>query len=166
MNIETSQILTSAAVIAASIILKFVIKRVLNRKEEQHGFQSSRKAMISKVITFGLFLLTGLILLGIWEVNPEDLAIYLASVFTIIGVAFFAQWSHLSNITAAIIIYFNHPVAIGDEITIQDEPPLHGTISDIGLFVMTLITKDKRKLMFTNTLFLQKVLSTTIKKSK
>ena len=79
------------------------------------------------VITFGLFLLTGLILLGIWEVNPEDLAIYLASVFTIIGVAFFAQWSHLSNITAAIIIYFNHPVAIGDEITIQDEPPLQGS---------------------------------------
>lgn len=166
MNIELSQLLTSASVIVLAIMLKFIVKRILRRKKEQFGFQSGRKAMISKVMNIGLIFLTGLILLGIWEVDPEDLALYFASVFTIIGVAFFAQWSHLSNITAAIIIYFNHPVAIGDEITIQDEPSIQGKISDIGLFIMTLITEDKKKLMITNTLFLQKVLSTTIKRGK
>jgi len=125
MNIETSQLLTSATVIVVAITLKIVIKRFLRRKKEQFGFQSSRKAMISKVTNFGLFLLTGLILLGIWEVDPEDLALYFASVF---GVAFLAQWSHLSNIMAAVIIYFNHEVAIEDKIMIHDEPPVQGKI--------------------------------------
>ncbi len=166
MNIDQNQLLTSASVIIAVLVVKFLVKRLMNKKMEQYGFHSKRKAMVSKVINFGLFLISGLIILGIWEVDPEALGLYLASIFTIIGVAFFAQWSHLSNVTAAIIIYFNHPLAIGDTITIHEDPAIEGEISDIGLFVMTLTAKDNRKYVLSNTLFMQKVLSTKIKKGK
>ena len=143
MNIEIQKILISTLVILISLIAKFFTERLLDGPKEKHQFQNRRKALVSKVMIIGIFLFTSLILLGIWEVDPQDLGIYLVSVFTIIGVAFFAQWSHLSNITAAIIIYFNHPVAIGDEIIIHDENQLRGKVSDIGLFVTTMITDEK-----------------------
>jgi ABC-type antimicrobial peptide transport system permease subunit len=37
------------------------------------------------------------------------------------GIAFFAQWSIISIITATLIIFFNHPAKMGDEIEIFDE---------------------------------------------
>ncbi|UCE94833.1 MAG: mechanosensitive ion channel [Flavobacteriaceae bacterium] len=166
MNFEIQQMITSSFVILIALIAKFSAKRLLERTRIKQQFQNRRKTLISKVMTLGIFFITTIIILGIWEVHPEDLSIYLASVFTIIGVAFFAQWSHLSNITAAIIIYFNHPVAIGDKILVQDEKPIQGKITDIGLFVTTMIMEDKRKIIFANTLFLQKILFTNIDNKK
>lgn len=120
MNIDTHQLLTSASVIALAIILKFVLKKVLKRKKEQHGFQSNRKTMISKVINFGLFLMTGLILLGIWQVEPEDLFLYFASLFTVTDIAFFQKRSHLSNITSSVMLFINHRAKVGDFVIIHD----------------------------------------------
>ena len=45
---------------------------------------------------------------------------FLGSVLTVVGVAFFAQWSLLSNITSSIIIFFNHPVKLNDSIVILE----------------------------------------------
>ncbi|MCB9034507.1 MAG: hypothetical protein H6553_11770 [Chitinophagales bacterium] len=39
---------------------------------------------------------------------------------------FFAQWSVLSNITSGIIMYFNHPLGIGDNILIEDKAIIIG----------------------------------------
>jgi len=54
--------------------------------------------------SWGIIMLT--LISIIWDISFEGLSIYFASIFTIIGVAFFAQWSMLSNITASVILFF------------------------------------------------------------
>ncbi len=136
--------------------LRIAIYRVLKEMTDK---LKTRKIIVSRIVNFSLLLITGLVLLGIWEVDSEDLVLFLASVFTVIGVAFFAQWSHLSNITAGIIIFFSNPVKIGDRIVIHDSSPVEGTITNIGLFFVSILTEENQQLMLTNTVFMQKMWS-------
>ena len=159
--------MASAIVIIVAVIARQILLKAIRRIAKKYQFHTDRRAMIVKVISISLILIAGLILLGVWEINTEDLTIYFASIFAVIGVAFFAQWSHLSNITAAIILYFSHPVKIGDRVELEEaENKIQGVISDIGLFFVTLDVTEDKKTFITNTLLLQKILSVTLKKRK
>ena len=81
---------------------------------------------------------------------------FLSSIFAIIGVALFAQWSILSNITASFIIFFNFPYKIGDEIKVIDtDGDISGTIVEISLFHV-LIQQGEDLITYPNSLILQK----------
>jgi small-conductance mechanosensitive channel len=74
-----------------------------------------------------------------------------------VGIALFAQWSILSNITSALIIYVSHPVKLGESVTIIDKDfNIKGQVSDIGLFYVHLKTEAKESVMIPNSVFLQK----------
>ncbi|QPN56868.1 mechanosensitive ion channel [Synechococcus sp. CBW1107] len=90
-------------------------------------------------------------------VERSELIFFLSSMLTILGIAFFAQWSILSNITSTIIIFFSHPAGIGDKVKILDvEFAVEGEIVDIGLFFIVLQGSDGSVLSIPNNLFLQK----------
>ena len=76
---------------------------------------------------------------------------------TVIGVAFFAQWSILSNITAGIIVFFSSPFRIGDTIKILDKDyPIEAKIIDIKSFYTLLKTTEGEQISLPNNLLLQK----------
>ena len=96
----------------------------------------------------------------IWGVAPKNIWIALSSVFAIIGVAMFAQWSMLSNVTAGIIIFFTSPFRIGDRIRIHDkDTPVEAVILDIHTFHTYLRTDDGEDIVYPNSLFFQKAVS-------
>ena len=65
----------------------------------------------------------------------------------------------LSNITAGLILFINYPVKIGDSITIlEKDNDLTGQIKDIGVFFITLTTKDGQNVSIPNSLILQKMI--------
>lgn len=135
MDVQQIKIAETIFVIISTIGLKFLITNVLTRIAKSFDFESRRRKMISKVMNLSLYLLAALFLLGIWGVDKSRVAIYLSSTLAILGVAFVAQWSHLSNITSSVILYFSHPVKIGDTIIIKDKDvPVADRISDISLF--------------------------------
>ena len=69
-----------------------------------------------------MLVITGIIaLLLIWGVDQSRLVVFITSLLTILGIAFFAQWSLISNITSTLVVYFNHPAKIGDTITVFDK---------------------------------------------
>jgi len=72
----------------------------------------------------------------VWSVNYQDLGVMLSSVFAVIGVALFAQWSILSNITAGVILFFSFPFKIGNTIRILDKELLDPNNSDLDQFVI------------------------------
>ena len=83
--------------------------------------------------------------------------VYISSFLTILGIAFFAQWSILSNITAGLILYINYPVKIGDSITVlEKDNNVSGEIKDIGAFFITLKTKEGELITMPNAMILQK----------
>lgn len=78
---------------------------------------------------------------------------------TILGIAFFAQWSIISNITSSLIIFFNHPAKIGDEIIVFDKDySIEGRISDIGVFFVIIKTVDGEKITIPSNVFTQKMI--------
>jgi small-conductance mechanosensitive channel len=96
----------------------------------------------------------------VWGVDPENLLLGVSSVFAIIGVALFAQWSVLSNITAGLIMFFNAPFRIGDRIRIIDKDiPIEATIENIRTFYTHIRTGDNELIVIPNSLFLQKIVS-------
>ncbi|PTM05570.1 MAG: hypothetical protein DA405_03440 [Bacteroidetes bacterium] len=68
------------------------------------------------------------------------------------GVAFFAQWSILSNITSSEIIFFSHPVRIDDVVI-----TMAGKVMDIVLFFVTLKTAEGQEITLPNNIFMQKM---------
>jgi small-conductance mechanosensitive channel len=81
-------------------------------------------------------------------------------VLTVVGVALFAQWSILSNITSGIILLFSFPFKIGDYIRIHDKDfPIEAEIDDIRAFHTLLKTRDGEIITYPNTLLLQKGIS-------
>jgi small-conductance mechanosensitive channel len=97
--------------------------------------------------------------MAIWGIDQSKLLLFLSTVLTILGVAFFAQWSLISNITSTLIIFFNHPIKIGDYLTIMDKDfPIEGKLSDIGIFFITVKTKEGKKITLPSNVFMQKMI--------
>lgn len=146
-----------------AVILFFAIRRVfhqlIKRTVASKVIQKSRSNLIRKAVSFINFLIFLAILMIIWGINQSQLVVFLGSMLTIVGVAFFAQWSLLSNITSSIILFFNHSVKIGDTISIMEakDYQIEGKIVDIGLFFTKIKLNDtKDEIVLPNNIFINK----------
>ena len=93
----------------------------------------------------------------IWSVDIKGVSVVASSIFAIIGVAMFAQWSILSNVTASIIIFFTFPARVGDRVRIVDgDDSIEGTIMEITLFQTELKDSQENRVLYPNNLLLQK----------
>ena len=89
--------------------------------------------------------------------NLDTLAVVFSSTFAVLGIAFFAIWSILSNITSGIILFFSFPYKVGDKIKIHDkEFPVEAIIEDIRAFQLHLRLEDGDLITYPNNLILQK----------
>jgi small-conductance mechanosensitive channel len=148
-----------------SVVLVFIIYPVVRLMTNKlvanvaklNLYSESRAIMIKKTLNgMSVFVLIT-ILISLWGVDTENLLLALSSVFAVIGVAFFAQWSILSNITAGIVVYFSLNLKIGDKIKILDRDfPIVVTIIDIKTFYVHLETDEGEKIVYPNNLILQK----------
>jgi small-conductance mechanosensitive channel len=112
---------------------------------------------ISKVFEILFIFLSIILLFFVWSVDIKSVALFASSFFAIVGVALFAQWSILSNVTASIIIFFNFPARIGDKIKIVDgDNSVEGIIREISLFQIELVDSDENIVFYPNNLILQK----------
>ncbi|MFD2529523.1 MULTISPECIES: mechanosensitive ion channel domain-containing protein [Polaribacter] len=151
------KILESVIIVVIAFFLRLFITNSLKKIQTKFGFQNARILVTNKIITILIYITTIVVIAFIWGVDEKQLLIYISSFLTILGIAFFAQWSILSNITAGIILYINYPVKIGDTITIlEKDNNITGEIRDIGAFFITLKTKDDEFLTVPNSIILQK----------
>jgi small-conductance mechanosensitive channel len=153
------QIVETIIIIIVFLIAKLITKRIISKVGIRLKYQTGRVKITNKII--GVMLLTILIvfLMAIWGVKQSELLLFLSTILTILGVAFFAQWSIISNITSTLIIFFNHPIKIGDYLTIMDKDfQIEGKLSDIGIFFIIIKTKDDKKITIPSNVFMQKMI--------
>ncbi len=111
---------------------------------------------ISRTITIVILIFYTILLTNVSGIEYSQISFFLSSVFAVIGVALFAQWSILSNITASLIIFFGFPYRVGDHIKVIDkDDDISGIIEEITLFHV-LIRRNKELITYPNTLILQK----------
>ncbi|MCD7970156.1 MAG: mechanosensitive ion channel family protein [Alistipes sp.] len=146
------------------IILLWLSKTVTGKLVNKYGslLQKSeiRRKQTKQVIDIILNIVCIIVIAVIWGVKSNNLWVAISSLLAILGVALFAQWSVLSNVTAGVIMFFGAPYRIGDEITIIDkDTPIDATIEHIHAFYTHIRTSDHRLIVIPNNLFLQKIVS-------
>lgn len=154
------EIILSLSIIGVLLIIRYVLVAIVKRFAKKLEKVEHRTGLIIKYIDFTIVFGIILSLILIWGVDFSDVGVVLSSVFAVIGIAFFAQWSILSNITSGVIMFFTFPYKIGDYIIIHDkEYDYQGTIEDIKGFHVLLKTQDNRLITYPNSLMLQKGVS-------
>lgn len=158
-NDNTKTILVTLGLTVLFIIIRSVALRLIRRHSIKSNVQSDRQVYITKLSTTLILLLYLTVLGAAWEVSLKGLSVYFASIFTVVGVALFATWSILSNLTASIIIFFFFPYRIGQKVKIVDgDNSIEGTIMDITLFYVMIETLDHKSCSYPNNLAIQKPL--------
>jgi len=148
------------------IILLFSLLRLLygiiQKVGAKFSYNETRIKIVKKIISLTLNAIFIIVLLLIWGIAPSQLAGYIASLFTVIGIGFLAQWSIMSNVTSTIIIFFNHQVKIGDTIAILDkDTQIEGKISDIGIFFIIIEVDNNEFVSLPSNIFMQKMIKKT-----
>jgi len=165
MSTSEIQVVETTVLITLYIIVFFVTKTVINNTLKNVQLQRARRKIIIKAIHLFTTIAALILLAAIWGLKQNEIAVFASSVLTVIGIAFVAQWSLLSNITSSIILFFNHPLKIGDQIKILDRDyPFEGEISDLTYFYIHLITTEGELITIPNSLLLQKAVSVIAKK--
>jgi len=154
-----NEFLSSGITLLVVFILKFLTNKTIKKVGSISDLNQARTRLVSKYFSFGFTALTIVAFTLIWGVNIRELGLIMSSVFAVIGVALFAQWSILSNVTAGIILFFSFPFKIGDRIMIMDkEIENSGTyiIEDIRAYHIHLRKENGELLTYPNNLMLQK----------
>lgn len=152
------KVIESISVLVLYLVLKFLIQKSTAKVATKFSYQRSRVKIVNRLINVSLFLISAGMLLFIWGVKQSELLFFISSLLTILGIAFFAQWSIISNITSSLILFFNHVTKIGDEIKVLDkEFEIEGTIHDIGFFFIIIKTKEDQKISIPNNVFINKM---------
>ena len=123
-------------------------------------FTLQRRKLTLRMINLLLTIAALVFISAIWGVKQSDIVVFISSVLAILGVAFVAQWSLLSNITAGLILFFNHPLKIGDHIKLLEKDfVIEGIVDDITFFFVHIKADNKEKITISNTAILQKTIS-------
>jgi len=144
------------------VIAFLLTKTIINNALRNIQLQRARRKIILKVIHLFITLATVVLISGIWGLKQNEIAVFVSTVLTAIGIAFFAQWSLLSNITSGVILFFNHPLKLGDKVKVLDkEFPVEGEIIELSYFFIHLLSPSGDTITIPNSLILQKSFSIT-----
>ncbi|GGD40478.1 mechanosensitive ion channel domain-containing protein [Muriicola marianensis] len=155
----SNELLSSAIILTVVVILRFLTNKAVRKVGSISDLNEARTRLVIKYISFGFTALAIVALVLIWGVNIKELGLILSSIFAVIGVALFAQWSILSNVTAGIILFFSFPFKIGDRIQIMDkdlETSGNYVIEDIRAYHIHLRKDNGQLVTYPNNLILQK----------
>lgn len=151
------EIIRSTITILVLLFIRFTTAKFIRKVGRTNSINQARTVLIVKYVNVTITALAALAGSIIWGVNFRELGTVFASVFAVLGVALFAQWSILSNVTAGVILFFTFPFKIGDKIRIQDKDfPSEAIIEDIKAFHIHLRTDDGELITYPNNLLLQK----------
>ena len=155
----TIQIIEAAIALSIYVIVKILINRAIGRILANNISTKRRSKIVKKAINLTLLFIFITIILLIFGVDQSELAVFIGSALTVLGIALFAQWSILSNITSGIIIFFNHSVKLDDTLTVLDKDyEIEGRISDIGLFFIIIKINENEQITIPNSVFLSKMI--------
>jgi small-conductance mechanosensitive channel len=144
------------AIIAGLLLSIRLASASIARLGEKKSVGVYRVKYITKTINLALLVFFSIALVSVLGIEYSQVAIFLSSIFAVIGVALFAQWSILSNITASLIIFFGFPYRVGDRIRVMDkDEDISGIIEEIALFHV-LIRRGEELITYPNNLILQK----------
>ncbi|MRH99262.1 mechanosensitive ion channel [Kriegella sp. EG-1] len=152
-----SELLATLICITVITLVRFLSAQAIKKIGKLRDKNTIRTNLVNKYVSFLLYIIGAIVLIFIWGVNFKELGLVMSSIFAVIGVALFANWSILSNVTAGIILFFWYPFKIGDRIKVHDSDfSEEALIVDIAAFHMHLKKDNGEILTYPNNMLLQK----------
>lgn len=162
MFFKTNQdeLIVSGIVLISLLIIRFITNFTITKVAKRNGINVARIRLMRRYVSVLIFLIIILIEAFVFGAEFRDLAVVFSSVFAILGIALFAIWSILSNVTSGIIMFFNFPYKVGDKIEIHDKDfPITAIIEDIRSFQLHLRLENGDLVTYPNNLMLQKAVT-------
>ncbi|MFN3136884.1 MAG: mechanosensitive ion channel family protein [Allomuricauda sp.] len=152
-----TEILFTIILLSILILLNSLSKRAIRRFGRSSSIDMNSRKIIFYLSNLLFYLLAFIGISLIWGVNMKDFSVFISSVLAILGVGFVAQWSILSNLTASVILFFNHPLRLGDRIRVMDKDfDWTGKVEDISGFYLFMRTDDGKQITIPTNLVIQK----------
>ncbi|MGR5137379.1 mechanosensitive ion channel family protein [Vibrio jasicida] len=151
------KVLMGVIILIAYRVLKKIANRAILNLAESKGVKKARLSFIQRCfnVTF-LFVFVSIFAI-VTGIGYGDVSLFLSSIFAVLGVAFIAQWSILSNITASFLIFFVFPYRVGDRIKVVDkDEDISGEIQEIRMFHVLIKHDNGNLITYPNNLMLQK----------
>lgn len=154
------EIITSIVLLIVVWIARMLLMKAFKKLSTDGHVLEQRGNLVIRHLNIFLGFLTIVGLIIIWGVEARMIVTTLSAVITVVGVALFAQWSILSNITSGIVLLYSFPFKIGDVIKIHDKDfPIEAEIEDIRTFHVLLRTQEGEVITYPNNLIMQKSIS-------
>jgi small-conductance mechanosensitive channel len=160
MEIYKLQIIETLVILGVYTIVYFISKTIINNFLKKTSLEKGRRKMAIRAVQLFTTIIAIILTTGIWGFKQSEIALFASSILTALGIAFFAQWSLLSNITSSILIFFNHPVKIGDYIKVLNKDfNYEGEVIALNYFFVHLKTKENEIIIIPNSHFFDKSFS-------
>jgi len=150
-------------VIISLVIILFYV--VMNRRIAPFLYKTIAASVLKEemnrraVVVFHilLFLLLVVVLSIVWGIDIKGLLVLASSMIAVIGVALFAAWSLISNITAFFIMLGQRNFSPGAQVRIIDGANhVEGKVLEINLFSTVLLTKQNEQVVYPNNLIVSR----------
>ncbi|WP_177305196.1 mechanosensitive ion channel domain-containing protein [Halolamina sp.] len=137
----------SIAVAAAAYALTRVTKNTIRRLSQQRGAITNHQQQVGHhLVQLFVSVLAGLVVLGIWGVDPGDLLLGAGVATVMVGLA---ARQTLGAVLAGFVVLFSRPFELGDWVIINDN---EGVVTDISIVNTQIRTFDEEYVMIPNDL--------------
>lgn len=151
------ELISTIVLIVLTFVVISITKRAIRRFGKLVEIDVNKRKVIFYLSYLIIYFLALTVLSIIWGVNLKDFVVFISSILAVLGVGFVAQWSILSNLTASVILFFSHPLRLGDRIRVLDKDfDWTGEIEDISAFYLFMKTDDGRRITIPTNLVIQK----------
>jgi small-conductance mechanosensitive channel len=150
------QLIETAICLATFLLLRYLGRHIIRNAVVRSAFKAKEEKEVLRLLNLLILLVVAVILTAIWGVKQSEILLFATSVITVLGVAFFAEMSILSNVTACLVLFFQHPVKLGDTIKVLDPSnPIEGELIDITYFFVFIRTIEGGTVTIPNSVLLK-----------
>jgi small-conductance mechanosensitive channel len=152
-----SKLLIVFGCLAGFYLAAKLLNKVIRDVSVRRALGDLRVLYITRLMNIAMVFCCIVVMCLILGLGYSEISVFLSSIFAVVGIALFAQWSILSNVTASMIIFFGFPYKVNDRIKILDkDDDMSGIIVEITMFHVILQRPDGNLITYPNTLILQK----------
>jgi small-conductance mechanosensitive channel len=149
------QLATTAAVIVAYVLLDRFGAPRLAAGADRSDFKPDTGVKAIRVARFLTGLVGCLLLIIVWGVDLTSMLVFSVTSITFLGVALFASWSMLSNVTAYFVLLLQPSFKHGNFIrVVSADNYVEGYIAELNFFNTKLMTEEKETVIYPNNLLL------------
>jgi small-conductance mechanosensitive channel len=157
MDYFLSTVLPALIAIAVAIVLERVLAVLVTRFGRRRELDPSSVHLIKLTIRWLIIIVLVIVVAGIFGIGLQGIWVSIAAFLAMVVVGFFAAWSMLSNIFAAILLLILRPLRIGDKVSIMPEN-ISGKVTDIGMIFTRIESDEGDAVNIPNNLLMQRFL--------